>query len=125
MQPSQPPESQPGQPTPPPPPPPGGAPGQGGGQQPSNGLGLASMIVGIVSIPLVCCFSIGTVGGIVAVVLGFLGKGKVGRGEATNGGQARAGIICGFVAVGLGVLFLILGLVLEVVDFQTWSNIDT
>lgn len=108
MQPSPPPENQPGQPG-----------------QPSNGLGLASMIVGIVSIPLICCFSIGTLGGIAAVVLGFLGKAKADRGEATNRGQALAGIICGFVAVGLGLLLFIFGIVLGTFDFDSWANLDT
>ncbi len=81
------------------------------GQQPANGMGIASMILGIVSIPLVCCFSIGVVTGIVAIVLGFIGKAKADRGEATNRGMAIAGIVCGFVAVGLAILFFVLYLV--------------
>lgn len=124
MQPSPPPENQQGQPTPPPPPP-GGTPAGGGGQQPSNGLGLASMIVGIISIPLACCFSLGTIGGIVAVVLGFLGKGKASRGEATNRGQAMAGIICGFVAIVIGLIWGVFGLWLGTIDVDTWSDFET
>ncbi len=37
--------------------------------------------------------------GIVAVVLGFIGRGRAKRGEATNGGMALAGIITGALAV--------------------------
>jgi hypothetical protein len=118
MQPTPPPENTPGQPTPPPPPPPGGAPGPGGPQQPSNGLGLASMIVGIISIPMAICFCIvGIIGGAVAMVLGFLGKGKAERGEATNRGHAMAGIITGAVAIGLGLLWVLLTVVLGVIDW--------
>jgi len=116
MQPSSGPEQTPGQPVPPPPPPPGGGMGPGSPQQPSNGMGLASMIVGIVSIPLACC-GLGLLGGIVAIVLGFLGKGKADRGEATNRGQALAGIITGAVAIGLGVLWIIFSVVLNVANF--------
>jgi hypothetical protein len=122
MQPTPPPdESQQGQPAPPPPPV-GGAPGPGG-QQPSNGLGLAAMIVGIVSIPLVCCFYLGIPGGIVAVILGFLGKQKADRGEATNRGQAMAGIITGAVALLLGILAIVLIVVLGTFE-ATWTNFD-
>lgn len=106
------------QPTPPPGPPPPPPPG-GGGQQPSNGLGLASMIIGIVSIPLMCCY-IGIAGGIVAAVLGFLGKAKADRGEATNRGQAIAGIICGIIAAALGIVLTILSLWLNTIDLQGW-----
>jgi hypothetical protein len=112
---TQPPENTPGQPTPPPPPP-GGAPGPGGAQ-PSNGLGLSSMIVGIVSIPALCLCGLGLLSGIVAIVLGFLGKGKAARGEATNGGQALAGIITGGVAVVLGILWVIFTVILGTWDF--------
>jgi hypothetical protein len=80
-------------------------------------MGLASMIVGIVSIPLACLCGLGLLGGIVAIVLGFLGKGKADRGEATNRGQALAGIITGAVALGLGVLWIILSVVLNVANF--------
>lgn len=110
MQPTQP-ENTPGQPTPPPPPPPGGVPGPGSPQQPSNGLGLSAMIVGIASIPALCLCGLGILTGIVAVVLGFLGRQKAERGEATNGGMALAGIITGGVAVVLGTLWLVVGLV--------------
>lgn len=114
---TQPPEHPPGQPTPPPPPPPGGVPGAGGPPQPSNGLGLASMIVGIVSIPLVCCFYLGVPAAIVAIILGFLGKGKADRGEATNRGMALAGIICGGVAIVFAIVSLILTVVVGAWDF--------
>ncbi|MCZ0731125.1 DUF4190 domain-containing protein [Mycolicibacterium iranicum] len=91
---------------PPPPPPgtyPGGYPPQPYGGYPppvpvapKNGLGTASLVVAIIS--LFTLFG-GVVLGIVAVVLGFMGRGRVKRGEATNGGVAMAGIVLGFLSI--------------------------
>ncbi|MDA2890835.1 DUF4190 domain-containing protein [Mycolicibacterium sp. BiH015] len=91
---------------PPPPPPgtyPGGYPPQPYGGYPppfpvapKNGLGTASLVVAIIS--LFTLFG-GVVLGIVAVVLGFMGRGRVKRGDATNGGVAMAGIVLGFLSI--------------------------
>jgi len=80
-------------------------------QQPNNTPGLVSMIVGIVAIPLVCCFFLGVPAGIVAVVFGLKGKKLAEQGAATNRGQALAGIITGAVAIGLGVILIILNII--------------
>ncbi|MET7400081.1 DUF4190 domain-containing protein [Dactylosporangium sp. NPDC005572] len=84
-----------------------GTPGYGG-QQPQNTLGLVGMILGIASIPLLCCFYIGFPLGIAAVVLGYLGLNKAKQGLATNRGMALAGLICGGVTIGLFILLMIL-----------------
>src|SRR3954453_1975211 len=96
-----------------PPPPPYGAPppgygGQPGGPGPNNNTqGLVGMILGIASIPLLCCLYLGLPVGIAAVVLSYLGLNKVKAGVATNRGQALAGLICGAVAIVLGIIGLI------------------
>jgi hypothetical protein len=82
------------------------------GQQ--NTLGLVSMILGIASIPLVCCLYLGVPLGIAAIVTGYLGRQKAAQGLASNDGQAKAGLICGAVAVGLAVLVVILNIVANV-----------
>lgn len=73
---------------------------------PRNGLGIAALVVGIIA--LVGSFSIvgGILLGIVAVVLGFVGRARARRGEATNGGTALAGIIVGAVAIVAGLAFI-------------------
>ncbi|MEU7867908.1 DUF4190 domain-containing protein [Dactylosporangium sp. NPDC049140] len=81
--------------------------GQPGGQ-PSNTLGLVGMILGIASIPLVCCFYLGLPLGIAGVVVSYLGMNKVKQGLANNRGMALAGIICGAIGAVLGLLLLIL-----------------
>ncbi|MFD6564422.1 DUF4190 domain-containing protein [Micromonospora profundi] len=93
----------------------GGAPGYPNAGYPqqqgqNNTLGLVSMILGIASIPLICCLYLGIPVGIAAVVTGYLGQQKAAQGQASNGGQAKAGLICGAVGAGLGILLIILGI---------------
>ncbi|WP_137147418.1 DUF4190 domain-containing protein [Mycolicibacterium sp. CR10] len=84
------------------PPPPGGYQPPPGGypppvqSAPKNGLGVASLVVAIISL-----FSVfgGVVLGVVAVILGYMGRGRAKRGEATNGGIAMAGIVLGFLSI--------------------------
>jgi len=83
-------------------------------QAPQNTLGLISLILGIASIPLACCFGSGILFGIVAAVLGYMGKQKAAQGLATNGSQANAGFICGIIGAGIGVLWIVFTVVLNV-----------
>ncbi|MEH1101356.1 DUF4190 domain-containing protein [Micromonospora sp. CPCC 205561] len=80
--------------------------GKGPGQQ-QNTLGLVSMILGIASIPLVCCY-LGIPLGIGALVTGWLGRQKAAQGLADNNGQALAGMICGAIGAVLGLLQIVL-----------------
>ncbi|SCF14273.1 DUF4190 domain-containing protein [Micromonospora mirobrigensis] len=93
--------------------PPFGAPSYPGAGYPqpqaqNNTLGLVSMILGIAAIPMLCCVYLGIPIGIAAVITGYLGQQKVAQGVANNGGQAKAGIICGAIAAVLGIVLLIL-----------------
>ena len=79
-----------------------------------DGMGVAAMIVGIASCVVgllgFCCIlfgGLGLIGGVVAIILGF-----VGRGQNPASGQAKAGIITGFLAIGLSIAFLALNLAL-------------
>jgi hypothetical protein len=83
-----------------------------------------SMILGIIAVVLapLGCFCGGLIDilalplGIVAVVFGFRARSKIAQSQGTLGGsgKALAGLITGFVAIGLslivGVLILIIGL---------------
>ena len=73
---------------------------------PRNGLGVAALVIAILA--LISSFSVagGIILGIVAVILGFLGRGRVKRGEANNGGVALSGIILGVVAIVVGLIFI-------------------
>lgn len=80
----------------------------GSGKGQSTGLGIASMVCGIVAIPIMCCTNVGSVLsiilGIVAVVLGIV---QIVKNEKK--GMAIAGIVCGAIAVIVCVSLVIFG----------------
>lgn len=113
---------------PPPPgsPPPPGAPQgwtaypPGYGQAKQNGLGVAALVLGILGL-LSSVFLIGGVLGALAVVFGFIGRGKAKRGEADNGGVALAGIITG--ALGVLVAILVVGSIALLANNKDFKNL--
>ncbi|MFH0519092.1 DUF4190 domain-containing protein [Streptomyces sp. M41] len=78
---------------------------------PSNGMGTAGLVLGIISAVIFCLWPVAIVVGVLALIFGAIGRGKARRGEATNPGQALAGIICGAagVVLALGMLALVIG----------------
>jgi hypothetical protein len=66
---------------------------------PRNGLGVAALVLAIIALVASCSVIGGLVLGITAVILGFMGRGRVSRGEANNGGIAMTGIVLGALAV--------------------------
>ncbi len=79
--------------------------------QPMNGMGTASLVIGIVSVVFSCLWPVAIILGILAVVFGLVSRQRARRGQATNAGQALAGIICGVVgivlAVAIGVVIIV------------------
>ncbi|MGW0817159.1 DUF4190 domain-containing protein [Streptomyces viridiviolaceus] len=75
---------------------------------PSNGLGTAGLVLGIIAAVGFCLWPLAIIVGILGVVFGAIGRGKARRGEATNPGQALAGIICGAAGIALGIGFGVL-----------------
>lgn len=78
-----------------------------GAPPPANGLGTASLVLGILALCLICMWGIPSIIlGVLALIFGILGRKRVRRGEANNSGQALAGIILGSVGLVLGAAFL-------------------
>jgi hypothetical protein len=73
---------------------------------PKNSLGVWSLVLGLVG--LVC---LGFLTGIPAIIVGNKAKKAVAAGEANNGGLATAGVIIGWVTIGLSVLGIIIAVV--------------
>lgn len=82
--------------------------GYGGGDAPAprNGIGLAALIVGIVSLLAGIIPFVGFIG-IAAVVLGIIGLSRVRKRIATNRGMALAGVILGALAIIAAILWVI------------------
>ncbi|KOV66164.1 integral membrane protein [Streptomyces sp. MMG1121] len=72
---------------------------------PSNGLGTAALVCGILAAVGFLMWPIALVLGILAIIFGAIGRGKAKRGEATNPGMALAGLICGVAGIVLMVGF--------------------
>ena len=88
------------------PPPYGGPPTGGGGfgapPPPTgtrNGLGVAALILGLLALLTSITIVGGILLGLLAIILGIVGRGRAKRGEANNGGMALAGIILGLLGV--------------------------
>ncbi|MEU9185032.1 DUF4190 domain-containing protein [Streptomyces sp. NPDC048484] len=89
-----------------------GGPGYGWPAMPSNGLGTASLVLGIIAAVGFCLWPVALACGILALIFGGIGQGRVRRGEATNSGQVLAGIICGAVGLALAIAVAVLFLVM-------------
>ena len=78
--------------------------------QPRNGFGVAALVLGLLA--LVSSWTIigGIVFGILAVIFGVLGRGRVRRGEATNGGFSVAGIVLGAVGALIAIALIALAM---------------
>ena len=72
----------------------------------ANGLGIAALVIGVIALP----FSLLVVGGlfgILAMILGFVARGRVRRGEADNPGVALAGILTGALAAVIAIVIVV------------------
>ncbi|WEH39408.1 DUF4190 domain-containing protein [Streptomyces sp. AM 2-1-1] len=89
---------------------------------PANGMGITAMVLGILSICLFCMYGVASIIlGVLALIFGILGRKRAQRGEATNGGQALAGIITGSVGILIGAViigFLIWAFAVHADDFE-------
>jgi hypothetical protein len=76
-------------------------------QQPkNNGLALASMVVSIAGVVLLVCYGIGGAAGLVGAILGHVARRQIREREEGGDGMALAGIIVGWVTVGISLLIL-------------------
>jgi hypothetical protein len=97
----------PGPPPPAAPPPPAYAPGQVvyGPPQPTstNGMAIASLVLGILWLYWI--------GSILALIFGYIAKRQIdeSQGRQTGRGMAIAGIVLGWIGVGIGVLLAVVG----------------
>ncbi|MBH5133207.1 DUF4190 domain-containing protein [Streptomyces sp. PU10] len=76
---------------------------------PQNGMGTASMVLGILACALFCMYGVvSLVLGVLAIVFGVKGRRKAEVGLANNHGQAQAGFVMGIIGVVLGIAVIVL-----------------
>jgi hypothetical protein len=73
-----------------------------------QGLAIGALVCGILSIVLFCFWFISIPLGIVAIILGIIGRGKAQRGEAGGEGLAKTGMILGVAGLALSLLITVL-----------------
>lgn len=67
-----------------------------------NGAGTAALVFGIIGL-LLSPVLVGGVLGLIAVICGFVGFGRVNRREASNRGSAMTGVVLGLVAIAVSI----------------------
>lgn len=75
---------------------------------PRNGLGIASLVLGILAIPAAISGPGGVILGTVGLILGIVAINRARRGVATNRGVATAGTVLSVIGLLLGILVTVL-----------------
>jgi Domain of unknown function (DUF4190) len=90
-------------------------------QRRTNGLAIAAMTTSIVGIPLLSCYGIGVFVSLAGAIMGHIARRQVREREEDGGGMALAGIIVGWIGVGLSLL-VVAGLVFFFVAMANGSR---
>lgn len=93
----------------------------------TNGLAIAALVLGIISLISFCIWFISVPLGIVAVVLGILGVRKT-RDGYRQGGMAKAGIILGAIGAVISIVATVAGLSFissKADDFQACATLTS
>jgi hypothetical protein len=79
----------------------------------TNTLAIISLVCGILSFPLICCWPIGIPIGIAAVALGFVAQNQITKTREGGGVLATAGIVLGAIMVVVTIILLIVGVTVD------------
>ncbi len=92
-------------------------------QQSTNGMAIASLVLGIVGIVSVCFYCFGFIPALLAVIFGHIARGQIRRMGGQGDGMALAGLIMGYIIMGLAVLVMVFFLVVAIIGgVQSSSN---
>ena len=86
--------------------------------EPSNGLAIGALVVGILAIPGACCCYSSVPLGIAAIVMGIIAMNKAKMSPETHGGRGMAlgGLVCGSIGLAFTILAIILGMGMSFVE---------
>jgi hypothetical protein len=78
-------------------------------QQPTNGLGIASLVCGILGILGMCGYGVGGfIPAVLAIVFGHIARGQIRRGNGGGDGMAVAGLIMGYISAGVALVVILI-----------------
>jgi len=89
-----------------------------GAVYPKNQLGVWALVLGIASFVLSC----GLFTGIPAIIIGRQGQRAADTGEANNRGLSTAGVVLGWIAVGLSAVALVIGIIVLIVAISNGNS---
>jgi chromate transport protein ChrA len=89
--------------------------------RPSNGFGVASLVIGLVALLASLTVVGGFVLGVLAAILGLIARAQVRHGQASNGDVAMTGVVLGVLAVLASMIIAIFW----VVPARTFINSET
>ncbi len=85
-------------------------------QRPTNGLSIASLVCGIISILGLCGYGVGgIIPGVLAIVFGHIARGQIRRDQTQGDGMALAGLIMGYISAAIAVAVIIVLIVVFVI----------
>jgi hypothetical protein len=85
-----------------------------------NGMAVASLVLGILALPLMCARGFGLVCSILAIVFGFIARARARRENVGGEGMALAGIILGFLPLILLIFFAAIAMFFVVGRRSRW-----
>ena len=89
---------------------------------PGKGMGVASLVLGIISLVLFCFLPVSMPCGLIAIILGAVGMMKAKQAGMSNG-TATAGLVCGCIAIGLALLLSLIARSLLGELFEIWIEL--
>lgn len=75
----------------------------------TNGLAVTSMILGIVAVPIICIWWLSGILAIMAIIFGHVARSQIAVTRQEGAGMAMAGLILGYIVVGLMATILLIG----------------
>lgn len=76
---------------------------------PGKGMGVASMVLGIISLALFCLWYLALPCAIIGVILGGMAMSKA-KAAGLKNGMAVAGVVCSSIALGIAIIFMIIAI---------------
>jgi hypothetical protein len=83
-----------------------------GAPEPKNGIGIAAVVTAVIALLLSWVPFLGGLVALAGIVLGFVARGRVKRGEATNPGMALIALILSVVALLINIAIVLGGIFL-------------